>query len=197
MKTWSHLLALFAVVLISQGCASKYMKPVGPDAALSYAPSGEESVVIFMRPSVVGGAIQSSVFDVTTEDNVLVGIVSSKTKVAYRVSAGDHLFMVIGESADFMRAELLAGKIYYALVTPRMGVWKARFSLRPVHQEDLSSDEFKDWQSSCEFVENTEDSFKWARDNAPSIQNKREEYFKKWMSKPEEDRPVLRKEDGL
>lgn len=197
MKTWSHFLLLMAVALIFQGCASKHMRPVSPDAVLSYAPSAEESVVIFMRPSVFGGAIQSSVFDVTTADNVLVGIVSSKTKVAYRVTAGDHLFMVVGESADFMKAELLAGKTYYALVTPRMGVWKARFSLRPVHGEELSSDEFKDWESSCEFVENTESSLQWAKDNAPSIQDKREHYFEKWMSKPEEERPVLRKEDGL
>lgn len=197
LKTWLRPVFFLAVVLISQGCTSKYMRPEAPDAALSHAPSAEKAVVVFMRPSAVGGAVQSSVFDVTTTENILVGIVSSKTKVAYRVSAGDHLFMVIGESADFMKAQLLAGKTYYALVTPRMGWWKARFSLRPIHKEDLSSEQFREWDSSCEFFENTEDSFQWARDNAPSIQSKREEYFKKWMSKPEEERPVLREEDGL
>ncbi|MEW6068332.1 MAG: hypothetical protein AB1610_08590 [Nitrospirota bacterium] len=150
-----------------------------------------------MRPSFFGGAIQSSVFDVTTQENILVGIVSSKRKIAYKTSPGEHLFMVIGESADFMKANLEAGKIYYALVTPRMGAWKARFSLKPLHKNDIETDDFKDWDSSCEFVENTDASYQWARDNAESIQFKRERYYQKWMSKPEEDIPLLNKEDGI
>lgn len=194
-------LAIFALIsilaLAVNGCTSKYMKPTGPDAAARYAPSIDKAAIIFMRPSSLGGAIQSSVFDVTSSDNVLVGIVSHKTKVAYRVSPGEHLFMVVGESADFMKADLESGKTYYALVTPRIGVWKARFSLKPVHKNEISSDDFKDWNTSCEFVENTEASYQWARDNMPSIQEKRTTYFEKWMNKPETERPLLDKEDGI
>ncbi|MGE5892911.1 MAG: hypothetical protein ACM34I_02535 [bacterium] len=195
MKKTASLFFFVCLALISQGCASKYMKPAGPDAI--YSPGTNESLIIFMRPSSVGGAVQSSVFDVTAPENILVGIVSSKTKVAYKVAAGERLFMVVGESADFMRAEPEPGKTYYALVTPRIGFWKARFSLKPVHQKELSSEDFKSWDNSCSFVENTDASYQWAKDNAASVQTKRDEYYKKWVSKPEEDRPVLRKEDGI
>ena len=197
MKNLAVYALMSILALAATGCSSKYMKPAGPDAAALYAPSRDKAVIIFMRPSSLGGAIQSSVFDVTTSDNVLVGIVSHKSKVAYRVAPGEHLFMVIGASADFMRADLESGKTYYALVTPRIGIWKARFSLKPVHKNEFTSDDFKDWNSTCEFVENTEASYQWAKDNMPSVQEKRTTYFEKWMSKPEADRPVLNREDGM
>jgi len=196
MKALKSFLLIFCVGLAFSGCASKYMQPVGPEREQTFIPSESEAVIIFMRPSSFGGAIQSSVFDVTTGENVLVGIVSSKAKVAYRTAPGEHLFMVVGESADFMGAEVEAGRNYYALVTPRVGVWKARFSLKPIHRDELESEKFKGWYDSCGFVENTDGSYQWARDNAASIQSKRETYYQKWMSKPEMDRPLLYKEDG-
>lgn len=191
------LLLLIGAVMIFSGCAvrSGYMQPAGPDATV--APESGKAVVVFMRPSRVGGAVQSTVFDVTTDKNVLIGVVSSKTKVAYQVSPGEHLFMVVGESADFMKADIEAGKTYYAAVTPRMGVWKARFSLRPVTRNEIDSEEVKDWVSACQLVEKTTAADQWAKDNAASIQSKREGYYEKWMSKPEADRPMLQKEDGI
>ena len=95
------------------------------------------------------------------------------------------------------KAKVEAGKKYYVLVTPRVGFWKAWSSLKPIHKDELESEEFMDWYSSCTFVENTNSSNQWARDNAHSIQSKRETYFQKWMSKPEMDRPLLNKEDVM
>jgi len=152
---------------------------------------------VFMRPSRFGGGVQSTVFDVTTEKNIFIGVVSSKTKVAHPVSPGEHLFMVVSESADFMKADLEAGKTYYANVTPRMGVWKARFSLDPVNKKEINSAEFKAWVSDCKLIEKTPAADKWAMDNAASIQKKREANYEKWMSKPEAQRPMLHKEDGI
>jgi hypothetical protein len=197
MRRLVKFLLLISVVMVFMGCAvqSAYMQPVGPE--VSYTPASNEAVVVFMRPSRMGGAVQSSVFDVTTDKNVLVGVVSSKTKVAHKVKPGEHLFMVVGESADFMKANVKAGKTYYAVVTPRMGVWKARFSLDPVNKAELGKAEFKSWDNACKFVENTEASHQWARDNAASIQQKRTGYYQKWIAKPETERPVLNKEDGI
>jgi len=197
MKKYFGLFLIVFLMASGFGCSSKYMKPASIESISALKPGAGESIIIFMRPSAFGGAIQSSVFDVTTSENVLAGIVSSKTKVAHRTSPGEHLFMVVGESADFMKANLDGGKTYYALVTPRMGVWKARFSLKPVHLYEISSSDFKGWDSSCDLYENTEASYQWAKDNGPSIQSKREEYFQKWMSKSDEDRPVLNREDGI
>ena len=197
MKVLRFVFLFLCMSITLTGCTSSLMNLAASQAPISYSPASHEAVVIFMRPSMFGGAIQSSVFDVTTEENVLVGIVSAKSKVAYKTTPGDHLFMVVGESADFMKAQLGAGKTYYALVTPRMGAWKARFSLKPITRAEMETKEFANWDNSCSFYENTDKSYHWANDNVSSIQSKRETYYEKWMSKPEVDRPVLREHDGI
>ena len=102
--------------------------------------------------------------------------------------------MVVSEAADFMAAELEVGKTYYALVTPRLGVWKARFSLRPVTAEELASGKFAEWDDDCRFIENTPASHAWAKENWSDIQSKKVEYLQKWD--PRTDKPTLRPTDG-
>jgi hypothetical protein len=149
-----------------------------------------------MRPDTLGYAIQSSVFEIKGEKPTLAGIVAAKKKVAYQLEPGKHLFMVVGESADFMSSELEANKTYYVLVTPRMGWWKARFSLKPVHANEINSSQFNEWLESCEWVEMTAASHNWASSNMTSIQSKHKEYIQKWMSKNSSDRPKLLSQDG-
>jgi len=104
--------------------------------------------------------------------------------------------MVVGESADFMAADLEANKTYYALVTPRMGWWKARFSLKPVHNGELNSPDLIEWLEDCEWVEKNAASENWASSNMPSIESKHKEYYEKWMSKDLAERPRLLSQDG-
>jgi hypothetical protein len=123
--------AAVLLLLLLGACAgtSQYMRDVAPEKA-NYTPKPDKALVVFMRPSSLGFAVQSSVFDVTDGSPVFVAIVSALTKVAHYAEPGERRYMVIGESADFMAANLDSGKVYYSLVTPRFGVWKARFSLR-------------------------------------------------------------------
>jgi hypothetical protein len=174
------------------------MKSV-PEAQAPYVLAASESQIVFMRPSFLGGAVQSSVFDVTGNKDELIGIVSAGTKVRYVTQPGEHLFMVIGESADFMRAYVDPGKTYYALVTPRMGFWKARFSLKPVRRDELDGETFKGWDKSTSFVENTEQSRQWARENRHSISTKKAEYLQKWAAKSPADKAevTLTVNDGI
>jgi hypothetical protein len=95
----------------------------------------DTALVFFTRPSSYGGAIQATIYDGDT----YIGTVSGGTHVAYQATPGTHLFMVVGESADFMSAELLPGKTYYAGVHARMGVWKARFSFVPFNGADIAN----------------------------------------------------------
>ena len=189
---------LLMVVLSLFGCAgsNQYMRPSAQESVAPVA-ADNESVVVFMRPSTLGFAISSSVFDINDSNESFLGIVSAKKKVVCRTTPGEHMFMVIGESADFMRANLQAGKTYYALVTPRMGAWKARFSLRPVTKAELGSDQFKTWYADCEFTENTPGAFQGAKDNAESIRSKKTEYLKKWNGKSEAAKPMLHPDDCL
>lgn len=177
------------------GCASSLMRKSGAGPS---AVETERVQVIFMRPSNFGGAIQASVFDLRPDSNQFVGIVSSGTKVAYLTDPGQHRFMVIGENADFMEATLAPGKTYYALVTPRFGWWKARFSLRPVHRAELDGSQSRAWDTDTTFAENTSQSEDWARSHAASIESKKTGYLVKWNDKSASERAEneLRQDDG-
>ncbi len=186
------------LILFLSGCAGsvKNMEAVSSENIVTTPESGK-SLVVFMRPSGFGFGIQSSVFEVKGNDLQLAGIVAAKKKVTYQVNPGEHLFMVVGESADFMSANLEADKTYYALVTPRLGLWKARFSLEPVHYDETKSTEFADWLNSCEWVKISLESESWVNSNLDSIQTKRVEYYEDWMEKDANERPKLLPLDGL
>ncbi len=196
-QRFSAIFSLLLLVLILSGCAGsvKNMQPVSADEVIT-APDAGKSMVVFMRPSGFGFAIQSSVFEINDDKPILAGIVAAKKKVAYQLEPGKHLFMVVSESADFMSAELEAGKTYYALVTPRMGVWKARFSLKPITADELGSSQFNEWLESCEWVELSPASHAWVNTNIDSIQSKQIEYYADWMDKDISERPQLLPGDG-
>lgn len=187
--------ATMLLLLVVGACAgtSEHMRDVAPDRA-NYAPKPDQALIVFMRPSGFGSAIQSSVFDVTDGNPVFLGIVPAKTKVAHYAKPGKRRYMVIGESADFMSANLDPGKVYYSLVTPRMGLWKARFSLAPVRGPKIETPEFAGWYKDTRWVEKFATASNWADTNMTSIRGKLTEYLPGWQEKP--DKPVLNSEDG-
>ena len=186
-----------ATFLIIIGCSGtiKNMREI-PDENLVIIPEQGKSVVIFMRPESLGYQIQSSVFEIKGKLPALVGIIAAETKLAYRLDPGPHLFMVVGESADFMTADLAPNKIYYALIEPRMGVWKARFSFDPVHEEKVTTSDLTDWMEDCRWVEKTAESLDWAQENMPSIQAKLDKYYPVWLQKEQSKKQHLFPIDG-
>ena len=186
---------VLGLLLLLGACAgtSEYTRNVAPENA-TYAPKPDQALIVFMRPSGMGFAVQSSVFDVTNGNPEFIGIVSAKTKVAHYAQPGKRRYMVISEAADFMDANLVAGKVYYTLVTVRMGLWKARFSLQPVRGGDVATSEFGNWYGGTRWVENEDSAQGWADSNMQSIRGKMEDYLPKWETKP--DKPVLDAGDG-
>ena len=121
MRSYGSYFSILFLLLFLSGCAGPVANmQMVPFERIVSAPEKGKSMVVFLRPSGFGFAIQSSVFEITGDTPSLVGIVAARKRVSYQLQPGTHLFMVVGESADFMSAELEANKIYYALVTPRM-----------------------------------------------------------------------------
>jgi hypothetical protein len=182
----SKLLLFMAAMLLATGCASTKMVDSAQQQLIT--PTADKSQIVFLRSSMLGGAIQSSVFDVTGDETKFIGILSTGKKIAYSVEPGKHTFMVVSEAADFMEADMLGGKTYYAMVTPRMGAWKARFSMHPVRNDgpgefQVQSDRFQGWLRDTELSENTPASYAWAKENHPNILDKKDSYEDVWNQK--------------
>jgi len=177
---------LMALVLGATGCATAPKMAVSPNQTIT-KPSAQESQVIFMRSSFVGSAIDASLFDVTNGNLEFIGIISNATKVAYTTKPGKHTFMVVSEAADFMEADVAAGKNYYSVVTPRMGVWAARFSLWPIKNDksaeyNTSMPEFSQWLAATKLTTNTPASREWFQKNKAKIMERHNKYMAEWKS---------------
>lgn len=190
----NRIAPVFLLLLAFSGCAGpvRGMREVPTGAEVNRTPPPGKVAIVFMRPSTFGFAIASSVYEVRDTGDVFVGIVPAKRKVVYFTDPGTTRFMVIGESADFMGAELAEGKTYYALVTPRIGAWKARFSLRPVTSAD--GKDFADWFGDCTWIENTPESQAWAQEHWRDIQKRKSQYIGDWDRKS--DKPMLHPGDA-
>ncbi len=167
---------------------SSHMTPVRPGSEV-VRPEEGKALVVFTRPSSYGGAIQATIYDGDT----YIGTVSGGTHVAYEATPGQHLFMVIAESADFMSADLVAGKTYYAGVHARMGVWKARFSFVPFNGPEVGKGE-REAKHSRQVVVNDE-GLRWAANNAPSVARKKAKYLPAWEKKT--NKQTLLAESGI
>ncbi|WP_431861779.1 hypothetical protein [Azospirillum sp.] len=181
-----------AAALLLSGCAnpSKHMLNVSEPAVVS-TPAPDKATLVFLRPSLFGGAIQSPVFDVTDGAPQFVGIVSASTKLAYASPPGKRRLMVVGENAGFLDAELGTARTYYARVEPQMGIWKARFVLEPV---PASTSALAGELNNCKWVENGPTAGDWARENMPSVKAKMANYLPDWEKQA--TKPALHPEDG-
>lgn len=160
--------------------------------------------MVFVRKSGVGPVISSTIYDVTDGKIKFVGILNNDTKITYQTSPGKKRFMVWGENADFMEANLSAGKTYYGIAAPRMGVWKARFSLWPIKHTKTAEfnhnhERVKEIISSTKLVENTEKSKQWYEANKAKIKEAHDKYITKWNTWTPENlkRRTLRPNDNI
>jgi len=157
-----------------------------------------KAMVVVLRSSGLGFAVQSRIFDVTDIGTSLIGVVAAKTKVAYHADPGKCLFMAISESASFATADLIVGRThYYVEVTLRMGVWKAHFFLEHVPGDWTGLSEFRSFLSDCRWVENTAESRDLAVENPADIRSKQLEYYLDWVKQTALERPSLVAVDGV
>jgi hypothetical protein len=194
--------ALLALLLTATPVFAKKVQMV-PAADQNPKPAEGKALVVFFRASAYGAAIASSVYSAPDDSTTFLGIVRYKDKVAVQMDPGQHRFMVIAENADFIDAELEAGKTYYVLISPRMGMWKARFSLFPIHdastdEYNVQSPQFKQWMTKTAFVEIGPAAQAWYDENKASVEEKKADYLQKWNKMLPKDRAelVLHPQDG-
>jgi hypothetical protein len=171
MRNLSLLLLLLSLLT---GCASHLMQPVD-SATLPRSLNENEAAIVFLRPSSFGMAIQAPVIAAAGDELSLVGIVSAGDKLLHITTAGEHNFIVGGESAGCLTAHLAGGKFYYVQVVPRLGLWKARFTFEPVPFEEINTQAFKADMGRCTWRTPKAEAQQWYTDNLPSIRAKYQE----------------------
>jgi hypothetical protein len=193
---------LYLLLLTTVGTANAASTMAVSEIQESRQTPPDQSQIVFARLDKGWGS--ATVFDVTNGEPELIGILSGRDRVVHFVEPGNHTFMVISEAADFMGADLAAGKKYYAVADIRMGIWKGRFSLHPVRNGSegkfqVDTGTFKKWLPKTEIVENTEASIEWAKANHESIVGKQEKYWKKWEAKSDDAiaERTLNESDGI
>lgn len=181
MKIRRILLAglLAGTALLSAGCGtqSKYMAQVAEPAIVA-APKADAATIVIVR-GLGFDSFQSTMFDVTDGTPKLLGIVSSRTRLAYPVPAGKRRLMVIGESASFLDADLLPGRTYYARITGRPGSSKAYFALEPI---PATSPQLAEELKGGRWVENTPAAEQWAQRHKASIEAKMHRDLPRWQA---------------
>lgn len=199
MKILKVAVVLYGLFLV--GCASNPMS-VSSDVAAK-RPASDQAQILFMRDSFVGSAVSASIYDVSGNEPVFIGILNNGTKVAYNTLPGKHTFMVVSEAADFMEADLSAGKTYYSIVTPRTGAWKARFSMWPIKRSGskyrLDSNDFQAWTQNTKLAGMTPKAHAWYGANRDSVISKQQKYWRVWQRKSQADLQLrtLHPQDGL
>ncbi len=164
-------------------------------AGVIYAAEGvteNEAEVVFLRSSMVGKFVKATIYEVTDGETKFIGIMANKKKITYKTTPGKHTFMVVSEAADFMEADLAAGKTHYSIVTPRMGAWKARFSMWPVRNDgttkyNTDSKDFAKWMKKAKSHVPGEKDFSWYEKHKESVASKQAKYWPVWLEKSEED----------
>ena len=113
---------------------------------------------------------------------------------------GTHTFVAWAENADMMQATLAPGRVYYVLLSVRMGVWSARMSISALTPRREEWQNLKRWlDTSKQMVGDTAASNAWLRDNAAYVRKRMASAKEAWGVYKPKDREVriLRPEDGF
>ncbi len=133
-QTISRVICMLAlpvlILLFTSGCGSAGR--VMTEAKLLSGPEQGKTLVTFIRPAWVGGAITFGIWD---SDN-LVGVLAQGHSIQYQTVPGEHYFLARAENWSCVKANLASNRHYVIKANPFMGVWKARVALDPMTKSD-------------------------------------------------------------
>jgi len=152
MKKAKWIFPVFGLLLLLGGCASDVM--VKAPVAEIKPPASGMAQIVFMRKSFVAGAIRADLFQVVNGQLKFIGVVANATKIAYQTPPGHKVFMAYGTAADFMEADVVAGKTYYVILRPNWGT--GGFAPTPIRQKNdewsMQNPEFSSWLNDTDLV---------------------------------------------
>lgn len=131
MKKIVNLLTVLAALLLV-GCAAPIKAPAENDAAAKvFTPVKDKAVVFIFRNENYGGAIGMPV-KVNGQD---IGETGAKTFFRLNLASGMYVIASEAENTSELPMTLVEGRNYFVWQEVRMGIWKARSSLRQVDEK--------------------------------------------------------------
>ena len=184
MKRLIRYTAILGIALSLVACGSNMMKAT--DSQQITPPSSGMAKIVFMRDSFVASAISSEILEVKNGDLSLVGVLPNGNKIAFETTPGKKTFMAYGTAADFMTADVQAGKIYYVIVRPNWGT--GGFAPTPVRSNgttefNTSTPDFKSWRDGTTLIEQKPEAATWFAEKKADYQKVYEEYWKRYQNK--------------
>ncbi len=195
------ILPLLSMVVFS-GClsVSDYMTTV-PDNKITKI-KDDKATIVFMRSSFVASAITATLFEVNDGNLTFIGFLPNGTKIAHRTEAGEKVYMAYGYAADFMIANVEAGKTYYSIVRPNWGT--GGFAPTPVRRNgttdyNTSIPEFQDWLYKTELLEAKPNINTWMAENGELYHKIYIDYWNRFVTKTpmQKAQRTLTYEDGI
>ena len=176
----NRVLTAAAVLCLSlSGCASVMRDAPSQTVA---SPSADKAKIVFMRSSMVAGAIGCELFEVVDGQLRFIGQLPTGNKVAYETTPGKKVFMAYGTAADFMLADLAPGKTYYSIVRPNWGT--GGFAPTPIRLADVKSAEVQGWVSGTKLIEaDPKAAEAWLAENKQRLQAIYADYWNRFERK--------------
>ena len=179
---YSTMLVL-AVSLVACG-GSSVMRPSASQQITP--PSKGKAKIVFMRDSFVASAITSEILEVVNGDLRLIGALPNGNKIAFETTPGKKTFMAYGTAADFMTADVKAGKVYYVIVRPNWGT--GGFAPTPVRSDsttdyNTASPDFKNWRDGTTLIEQKPEASNWFAGKKAEYQEIYKKYWARYQTK--------------
>ena len=206
-------LAVLPAIVFAAGCVTMHPDVTAYDLGAPGSPpqpAPGKALVVFLRPMPVHWKpwafgmekikyFPPSVYRVNGDGQDLIGFVDEGNKVAAQSPPGRQLFMIDStENVDFLEATLDAGKTYYVMVQPRMGVVVARWSLLAVRSVTAKSEFFaKTLHDDTAWMQVTPKGREWYDNNRARLTDKQRGYKAKWDSRGENAAKTLNPDDGV
>jgi hypothetical protein len=146
---------------------------------------------------MVAAAIGCDLFEVINGELRFIGQLPTGNKVVYETTPGQKVFMAYGTAADFMLADVTAGKTYYTIVRPNWGT--GGIAPTPIRASDLKSKEAQEWISGTKLIEaEPKAAAEWFAENKQRMQGIYTDYWNRFERKSiaEKAERTLMRQDG-
>jgi hypothetical protein len=177
------LIVVVLVVAFIAGCGKTVMVKSSSNLI---KPSNKSATIVFMRSSFVSGAIGAEVIEIDGDKMRFVGKLPNGTKIAHETSPGEKVYMIYGTAADFMIANVEAGKTYYVIARPNWGT--GGFAPTPIRKTapskyNMQTVEFKEWKDDTELYVKNADADPWFTEKQPKFKEIYDNYWSRFQTK--------------